>query len=213
MKPSVVIHAILFISSSRITLGLLPQDSSVTENCIACVQSGGSTFNLNLNDCVSTDCYDIDRCCTTVECCVNDGCRTPSDYFAYDGVGEFTSRCDTCCDALQTPSFDEMELFLESLILDKCSSVFENSGGECQMTLSFTDTSNGYATFTVSDTQLLNTNTGVFQAAFNVTSDHYDRDDTMSSNEWAAEPYASYSSSFSIEACPTALLFLCQATI
>lgn len=211
MKLSTIQKSITLCLSIHLTNALFPQDLTIINNCKSCVQQQ-STFNYNLNTCGSSSDCDIDRCCTTIDCCVNDGCRSPTEFFAYDAPGEFTTRCETCCDPLQTPDFDKMQDFLKMLVFDRCNNtaLTNSSGGECQMSLAFTDSSLGFATFTVKDAQVLDSNSGQILAGINVSADIFDQNGELSSGRWAAEPFLYYNSMFSPNACPTALNFYAE---
>lgn len=178
---------------------------------MACVLQQGQIFNVNLKSCgtSSADC-EIDRCCDTVACCVKDGCRSPTEFFAYDAFGEFTTRCETCCDPLQTPDFDQMQDFLNLLILDRCDNTTLTSGVDCQMTLAFTDQSQGFVTFSVQQAQVLETISGLLQPGVNVSAELFDADGKFSDGRWIAELFSSYDSTRNPNACPTALNFFAK---
>jgi hypothetical protein len=207
---TLIINGIKLCLLTQLSYAIFPQDLSVTQNCMSCVLQQGQIFNVNLNSCgaTSADC-EIDRCCNTVGCCVNDGCRSPTEFFAYDALGEFTTRCETCCDSLQTPDFDEMQYFLKTLILDRCDSTTQtnSSGVDCQMTLAFTDQSLGFVTFDVKQAQVLDTITGLLLPGVNVSAEFFDEDGKFSDGKWIAELFSSYNSSLNPNACPSALNF------
>lgn len=137
--------------------------------CMACVQDNPldlldtsiasiQMYNFLQQECVSINnitnpseqikCPPMHRCCFGIECCVKDGCRSPTDTFYYESEvpGDIQQQCDECCDYVYYA--DSTETDSELLVTDSsemygyCDSVStlnstENPDASCQMFVSF----------------------------------------------------------------------------
>jgi len=102
---------------NSITVEDYPVSNNVTNLCVSCVTSGANVFDFNGgNVCITTSesiCPEFHRCCHSVECCVTDGCRSPTDMFYIETkASDISQKCNQCQDGELTFSYSSNQTYV-----------------------------------------------------------------------------------------------------
>lgn len=122
---------------NSITTEDYPVHNNVTSHCVTCVTSGANLFDFNGgNVCISTSessCPDFHRCCDSVECCVTDGCRSPTDIFYIETEdSDISQRCNQCQDGELTFSYSSNQTYVFGNVSYVLSSSVGSDRNICQ---------------------------------------------------------------------------------